>query len=198
MQLSFDSAGRSGGFAMRGGAQLKGANAGDFYLTGQPTGALGAQAAQFDFTVVRHGSTVTVRTPAGTRTMPIPQAQSGLGTSVQDPTKLLDLARYVKSVSVGSTTLDGAPVDRIVGKIDTGKLVGSLGGLDKNGLAQQLLHRLGVHLGDVEAVLFLARDTHLVRVMLADMDLGAGGHKAHVHVSIVLKDVNRPVDFPTP
>src|SRR5436190_20192614 len=85
MQLSFDADGRSGGFAMQGGAQLKGANAGDFYLTGQPTGALGAQAARFDLTVVRRGSTITVQTPAGTRTMPMPQAQSRLGMSVQDP-----------------------------------------------------------------------------------------------------------------
>jgi hypothetical protein len=197
MQLSVEADGRSGGLAIRGGAQLKGANAGDFYLTGHPTGALAAQAAQSDFTVVRRGSTITVRTPAGTRTMPVPQVQSRLGM-VQDPARFLDLARYVKSVSVGSTKLDGAPADRIVGKIDTSKLLGSLGGQDRSGLAQQLLHRLGVRFGDIDAVLFLARDTHLVRVMFVDMNIGAGGRNVHIHLSIVPNDINRPVDFPTP
>jgi hypothetical protein len=198
MQLSVAAEGRSGGLAIRGGAQLKGANAGDFYLTGQPTGSLAAQAAQFNFTVVRRGSTITVRTPAGTRTMPISQAQSRLGMGVQDLTTFLDLARYVKSVSVSSTKLDGAPSDRIAGKIDTSKLLTSLGGHDNSGLAQQLLRRLGVRFGDVDAVLFLARDTHLVRVMLADMNIRAGGHNVHIHLSIVPNGVNRPVDFPTP
>jgi hypothetical protein len=197
MQLSFDAEGRSGGLAMRGGAQLKGSNAGDFYVTGQPTGALGAQAAQFDFTVVRRGSMITVGTPTGIRTMPMPQAQSTLGMSVTDPTRFLDLARYVKSVSVGSTTLEGAPADRIVGKIDTSKLLSSLGGANKNGLAQQLLQRLGLHFGDVDTSLFVARDTHLVRMMFADMEIGAGGHKVHIHLSVALNNVNRPVDFPT-
>jgi hypothetical protein len=198
MQLSVDAEGHSGGLAIRGGAQLKGASAGDFYLTANPTGALAAQAAQSEFTVVRRGSTITVRTPAGTRTMPVPQAQSRLGIGVEDPAKLLALARYVKSVSVGSTKLDGEPADRIVGKIDTSKLLGSLGGQDRSGLAQQLLHRLGVRFGDIDAVLFLARDSHLVRVMFADMNIGAGGRKVHIHLSIVPNDVNRPVDFPTP
>ena len=200
MQISVDTQGRSGGLAIRGGAQLKGANAGDFYLTGHPTGALAAQAqaAQSDFTVVRRGSTITVQTPAGTRTMPVPQARSRLGVGVQDPARLLDLARYVKSVSVGATKLDGAPADRIVGKIDTSKLLGSLGGQDRSGLAQQLLHRLGVRFGDIDAVLFLARDTHLVRVLSVDMNIGAGGRNVHIHLSIVPNAVNRPVDLPTP
>ena len=197
LQLTVDAEGRSGGLAIRGGAQLKGVSAGDFYVTGHPTGALAAQAAQSDFTVVRRGPMITVRTPAGTRTMSVPQAQSQLGMGVQDPTTFLDLARYVKSVSVGSTKLDGAPADRIVGKIDTSKLLGSLAGQDRSGLAQQLLHRLGVRFGDIDAVLFLARDTHLVRVMFADMNIRAGGRDVHIHLSIVPNDVNRPVDFPT-
>jgi hypothetical protein len=197
IRLNFDAAGHSGGFAMQGGAQLKGANAGDFYITGQPTGEAMPSASELNFTAVRRGSTITVKTPAGTRTIPVQQASARLGTNAEDPTRLLDLARYVKSVSVDSTSLNGAPADRIVGKIDTSKLLGSLGGLDKNALAQQLLQRLGLQFGDIDAVLFVARDTHLVRMMFADMDIGAGGKKVHIHLSIALNDVNRPVDFPT-
>jgi hypothetical protein len=196
MRISIDAQGRSGGFALQGGAQLKGAGAGDFYLTGMPTGEMATSASKFTFTAVRRGSLITLRTPSGTRTVPVPQAQSKLGTNVGNPTKLLDLAQYVKSVSVDSTQLDGTAVDRIVGKLDTGKLIGSVGNLEKNGLAKQLFEKAGVHFGDIRAVLFLARDTHLVKVMFADMAISAQGKQVHIHLSIALNRINQPVAFP--
>jgi hypothetical protein len=197
MRISFDAQGHSGGFALQGGAQLKGATAGDFYLTGMPTGEMATSATQFSFTAVRRGSTITLRTPSGTRTLPVPQAQSQLGTSVGNPTKLLDLAQYVKSVSVSSTQLGGESADRIVGKLDTSKLIGSVGGLGKSGLMKQLLEKANVHFGDIRAVIFVARDTHLVKVMFADMDISAQGKQAHIHLSIALNRINQPVAFPT-
>jgi hypothetical protein len=197
IQIGFDAQGHSGGFAMEGGAELKGAGAGDFYVSGAPTGELATSAARFSFTAMRRGSTISVKTAAGMRTMPLPQAQSRLGTHISDPAQFLNIARYVKSVSVDSTTLDGKPVDRILGKIDTSKLVGSLGGLANNGLAKQLLERARLHLGDIRTVVFVARDTHLLQVMLADMDITAGGKTAHIHLSIALNRVNQPVAFPS-
>jgi hypothetical protein len=197
VRITFDAEGQSGGFALQGGAQLKGAGAGDFFLTGLPTGAMATSASKFTFTAVRRGSTITLRTPAGTRTVPVPQAQSQLGTNVGNPTKLLDLAQYVTSVSVDQTNLGGEPADRIVGKLDTSKLLGSVGGFDKNGLAKQLFDKAGVHFGDIRAVLFVARDSHLVKVMFADMDIGAQGKNAHIHLSIALNRINQPVAFPT-
>jgi hypothetical protein len=197
MRITFDAQGHSGGFALQGGAQLKGAGAGDFFLTGLPLGEMATSASKFTFTAVRRGSTITLRTPAGTRTVPVPQAQSQLGTNVGDPTKLLDLAKYVKSVSVDETKLGAESVDRIVGKLDTSKLIGSFGGLDKNGLAKQLFEKADVHFGDIRTVLFVARDSHLVKVMFADMDIGAQGKNAHIHLSIALNRINQPVAFPT-
>ena len=54
-----------------------------------------------------------------------------------------------------------------------------------------------MRLGDIRAVLFVAEDTHLLKVMFADMDIQAGGKTAHIHLSIALNGVNRPVAFPT-
>lgn len=197
VRLTFEADGHSAGLGMQGAAQLKGAGAGDFYLKAIPLGELAtASAAQLNFTVVRRRGTVAFRTAAGTRTMSLPQAQTQLGAGVGNPTSFIDAARYVKSVSVDSTDLAGQPVDRIVGKLDTGKLMSSVG-VGANGFAKQLLDGAGVHVGDIRAVLFVARDTHLLKVMFADMDIHAGGKTGHMHLSIALNDVNQPVAFPT-
>jgi hypothetical protein len=190
VRFTTDAEGRSAGVAMQGGAVLKGAGAGDFYLTASGTGQLESNA--LSFAVMRRAGTVTVREQGRTETLPVAAAQTRLGSEVGDFTKSLDVAQYVTSVSVGETELAGRPADRIVGKLDTKALLNGIGGM-----GSQSLGALGVDFGGIRAVLYIPRDTHLVEVMFADLDVKVAGHKAHLHVSVALNDVDQPVDFPT-
>jgi hypothetical protein len=185
MRFDIDADGHSASMAMQGGAYMKGPQAGDFYLTGTGSGA--PELASLNFTVVRHGGTAAFRMNGSTHSISLPQEQQQFGS----PTDYLDLARHVKSVSVDATTYNGRPADRIVGKLDTQGLLGSAGGL-----ATQALGAAGVHVGDIRAVLFVSRDTHLVEVMFADITMSARGHKVHMHLSIATSDVNKPVSIP--
>lgn len=187
VRLTFDAAGHSGGFAMQGGAQLKGANAGDFYLTAVPTGELDTSA--LHFTIVSRGGVVTMRDGTGTHTLTLPQAQARLGTNPSRLTRLLDLARYVKSVSVDGANLEGRAADRIVGTLDTGRM------LSMSGVGGRLLGAAHIGFGDVKVTLFIPRDTHLVEMMFADMSIKAANQTAHIHMSVALDHVNDPLEF---
>jgi RNase P/RNase MRP subunit p29 len=189
VRMTFGADGHSGGLAMQGGAQLKGTNAGDFYLTAVPTGELDSSA--MNFTVVRRGTVVTAREGATTRTLSLPQAQSQFGANLNQVTHLLDIARYVKSVSVDGSDLNGRPADRIVGTIDTGRML-SLGSL-----GDRLLGGAGLGFGDIHVTLFIPHDTHLVEMLFADMDMKVAAHTAHLHLSVTINHVNDPLTFPS-
>lgn len=179
----------SGEFDMQGGTYLRGAHGGDFYLTMTGQGFPGSNA--LDIGMARHGSLVTVRAFGRTQSMSVPAARAQLGSRFADMSQMLDLAQYVKSVSVDAADLGGRPADRIVGTIDMQRLLGSLGGVGSTALESG-----GVRLGDARVVLFVPRDTHLVQVMLADITIKAHGQSARMHMSLALTGVNRPLAFP--
>jgi len=192
MRFTMDADGHSGGVAMEGGAYLKGPNAGDFFMRGNGTGELALSGEATNFALVRRAGVVTVHAAGRTENMPVSEADAKFGPDVVDIAKFLDIAQYVKSVSVDETTLGGRPADRIVGKLDTSSLLKGVAGF-----GTQALGAAGVHFGDIRAVLFVPHDTHLVEVMFADMTITAGGHKGHMHMSVAVNGINKPVSFPT-
>jgi hypothetical protein len=170
---------------MQGGAYLKGPQAGDFAFVMTADGA--PELNSLNATIVRHGATATLHENGQSVTVPAPTAEQQFGS----PTQFLDLERYVKSVSVDETDLAGRPADRIVGTLDTQALVNTAGSLATKALGSD------VHIGDTRAVLFIPRDTHVVEVMFADLDIRAAGHTAHMHVSIATSGYNKPVAIPS-
>ena len=185
MRFDIEAEGKQISMSMDGGAYLKGPHRGDFYFTMSGSGV--PQMSALNMSIVRRGNIAEVRAAGRTQRVSAPAEQSQFGS----PTSMLQLARYVKSVSVDETAYNGRPADRIVGKLDTNALLGSAGGF-----ATKALGSSGVHLGDIRAVLFVPRDTHLVEVMFADLDIKADGHKAHLHISIASRDINKPVSIP--
>lgn len=189
MKLNVEAEGQSATIAMQGGGYLKGPSAGDFYVAA--SGALPGGAGSLDLTVVKRDQTVTMRMNGQTQTLPLPAAESQLGSSLADPLQFADIARFVKDVSVSETDLAGRPADKLVGTLDTQGLVSGLGGI-----SGKLFGDLGVHLGDVRVVLFIPRDSHLVETMLADMTISAQGKSAHFGMSFSVAGIDRPVAFP--
>lgn len=172
--------------AMQGGAYMKGPQAGDFYFT--MTGAGLPQANALNLRVMRRGNVAAVQMNGQTQRMAAPAVQQQFGS----PTDLLELAQYVKNVSVDDATLGDRPADRIVGTLDTNALLKGSGNL-----ATQLFDSGGVRIGDIRAVMFVPRDTHLVEVMFADLDVSGQGHAIHMHISIARSGFNKPVAIPT-
>lgn len=185
VRFDFEGDGHKVTMAMQGGGYMKGPRAGDFYFTMTGTGA--PELSAMDLRVMRRGDVAAVRVNGQTQRMPAPKAQQQFGS----PTDMLDLAKYVKSVSVDEANLGDRPADRIVGTLDTNALLKSSGNL-----ATKLLESGGVHISDIRAVLFVPRDTHLVEVMFADVDLAGEGHELHMHISIATSGVNKPVAIP--
>ncbi len=187
MRMNIDAAGQAVALQMAGGGYLKGAQAGDVYIamTGQsPTGQ------SMDATVVKRGDLVTVSANGQTQTLSAAQAEQQYGSQLHSMANGgFDFAKYVKSVSVSTTTLpNGDPADQIVGVLDTQGAAGSLGkDLGLGSLA---------HLGDTRAVLTISRKTHLVTAALIDMSMEILGKKMTMSLTYGLTGVNVPITFP--
>ena len=184
MRFDIEAQGHQFSLAMDGGAYLRGPRRGDFAFSMSGSGV--PELDRLTMTVVKHGGVAAVRANGRTQEIPIPAVRQQFGS----PLQLLDLERYVSSVSVESSEYDGRPADKIVGKLDTQALIGSAGA------ATKLLDASGVHFGDIRAVLYIPRDTHRVEIMFADFDVKAGGETAHMHLSLATRDVNKPVSIP--
>jgi len=186
VRFDIEAEGHNFTMAMQGGMYLKGPQAGDFsfIVTADGTPELNS----LNMTIVRHGATATIHANGQTVTVPAPTAEQQVGS----PMQLLDLERYVKSVSVDETDLAGRPADRIVGTLDTQALLKSAASLTTKALGSS-----GVSFGDIRAVLFIPRDTHLMEVMFADFDVHADGQTAHMHMSIATSGYNKPVAIPS-
>ena len=173
---------------MAGGGYLKGARAGDVYMTmtGQtPDGK------SMDATIVKRGDLVTVSADGQTQTMSAAQAEQQYGSQLQSMANGgFDFAQYVKSVKVSDTTLpNGDAADQIVGVLDTQGAANSLGkDLGLGNLA---------HLNDTRAVLTISRKTHLVTAALIDMSMELLGKKMTISLTYGLTGVNVPINFPT-
>jgi hypothetical protein len=185
VRFDFVADGHKATMAMQGGGYLKGPHAGDFYFT--MTGAGVPELRAMDVRVMRRGNVAAVRVNGQTQRMAAPAVQEQFGS----PTDMLGLAKYVKSVSVDEANLGDRPADRIVGTLDSNALLNSTGDL-----AKKVLESSGVQISDVRAVLFVPRDTHLVEVMFADLDITGEGHEVHMHISIATSGANKPVAIP--
>lgn len=187
MRMNMDAAGQTVALQMAGGGYLKGAQAGDVYMTmtGQtPDGK------SLDAMVVKRGDLVTVSSNGRTQTLTAAQAQQQLGGQLQSMLNGgFNFAQYVKNVKVSDTTLpNGDAADQIVGVLDTQGAANSLGqGLGLGSLA---------HLDDTRAVLTISRKTHLVTVALIDMSMEFLGKKMTISLSYGLTGADVPISFP--
>ena len=188
MRMNMSAVGQTVAMQMAGGGYLKGAQAGDVYITmsGQsPDGK------SMDATIVKRGDLVTVSADGQTQTLSAAQAQQQYGSQIQSMANGgFDFAKYVKSVKVTETTLPGGEAaDQIVGVLDTqGAATGSLGkDLGLGSLA---------HLDDTRAVLTISRKTHLVTAALIDMSMEFLGKKMTISLTYGLTGVNVPINFP--
>jgi hypothetical protein len=188
MRMNMDAVGVKIAMQMAGGGYLKGAQAGDVYMTvtGQtPDGK------SLDASVVKRGDLVTVRSNGQTQTLSAAQAQQQLGAQFQSMVNGgFNFAQYVKSVKVSDATLpNGDAADQIVGVLDT------------QGAANSLVKNLGLgniaHLNDTRAVLTISRTTHLVTTALIDMSMDFLGKKMTISLTYGLTGANVPIDFPT-
>ena len=187
MRMHMDAAGQAVDLQMAGGGYLKGAQAGDVYMTitGQtPDGK------SMDAKVVKRGNLVTVTSNGQTQTMSTAQAQQQLGGQLQSMLNGgFNFAQYVKNVKVSDTTLpNGDAADQIVGVLDTQGAANSLGkDLGLGSLA---------HLNDTRAVLTISRKTHLVTAALIDMSMVLLGKKMSISLTYGLTGSNVPINFP--
>ncbi len=187
MRMNMGVAGQNVTMQMAGGGYLKGAHAGDVYMTmtGQsPDGK------SMDATIVKRGDLVTVSSNGQTQRFSAAQAQQQLGGQLQGMLNGgFNFAQYVKSVKVSETTLpNGDAADQIVGVLDT------------QGAASSLTKGLGLgdlaHLGDTRAVLTISRKTHLVTAALIDMSMDIFGKKMTMSLIYGLTGANVPINFP--
>lgn len=173
---------------MHGGGYEKGKRAGEAYvtLTSSDVPAMG------EVTIVTRRNVLYVKTGGRWARLPTPSGQASA-----DPLAGFDLTRYVTDVSVDDgVVLDGEPMDRISGVIDTSAalegLIGTLGGTGAAGVGSA-----SEVLGDIRAVLYVSETTHLPMKTLIDLPMEAGGQKIVMHLDLVLTGVDEPVAIPS-
>jgi hypothetical protein len=172
---------------MHGGGYQKGKRAGDAYVTLSSADVPGLGA----MTIVTRGNVVYVR--AGGRWARVP---APAGQAKADPLAGFDLTRYVTQVRVDEGILVGEePMDRITGVIDTSAaldgLLGTLGGTGAAGLGSA-----SDILGDIRAVLYVSKMTHLPMRTLVDLPMKIAGERIVMHMDIVFTGVDKRVDIP--
>jgi hypothetical protein len=190
VKLSFSFDGKSAEIEMQGGGYLKGAAAGDFFMT--LTGSVPGQARPLDIAVVKRGGEIRLRESGRTQTLPLAAAQQQLGVNLDLLSQFTELTRYVKDGAVSDADYHGRPADKLVGVLDTQALLSGAGGMSSD-----LFRMLGIKLGDIRVVLNVPRDTHLVESMLAEITIGAQDKSISMAMSLDVSGVNQPVEFPT-
>jgi hypothetical protein len=189
--VTVEAQGRTMSIALSGGGYLKGDRAGDMLLDmklSAPT------ALPFDsLRVASIGGRSWVE--LGGRRVAIPA--DAFGTSSADPLGAFDVTRYVKDVAVdGGEVLNGKPVTKITGVLDTAGLVKGLAALGGAGAAAGLPD-LGGAIGDTRVVVYLDESSHRLVAALADVSMHADGTKVAVHLDVAVTGVDQPVALPT-
>ena len=173
---------------MHGGGYEKGKRAGEAYVTLSSTDVPGLGA----MTIVIRRDVLYVKAAGRWARVPAPAGQASA-----DPLAGFDLTKYVTNVRVDEGVLvDGEPMARITGVIDTSAalngLLGTLGGTGAAGLGDA-----SDVLGDIRAVLYASETTHLPMRTLVDLPMKVGDQKIVMHMDIVLTGVNKPVAIPS-
>jgi hypothetical protein len=116
------------------------------------------------------------------------------GATMQSSTiGAFDVTRYVKDVKVqGGQLLEGKPVTKIVGILDTSAL---LQGMTKLGnvAGSAGLPVLGGKVGDTRVVIYIDDTTHLMVAALADFTMNSDSGNVKLHLDFAISGVNRPV-----
>jgi hypothetical protein len=135
-----------------------------------------------------------------------PAGAQGLGaggSGTMSAAAFQQLARYVKDVRVTEHQLvDGKLVTTIGGEIDTqgmleafmklGSMTGELEGFSLD------FSKLGVELGDIEAVLTVDEATHLLSTAFVAFTMSAQGQEVDLELRYRLTSANEPVTLPSP
>ena len=172
---------------MHGGGYQKGKRAGESYLTLSSSNVPGIGS----MTIVLRHNTLYVKAGGSWSRVPAPADQASA-----DPLAGFDLTRYVTDVRVEEGVMvEGEPMDRITGVIDTsGALNGLFGTL---GGAGGGFGDVSDVLGDIRAVLYVSQTTHLPMRTLVDMPMNVVGQKIVMHMDLVITGVNKPVSVPS-
>ena len=167
---------------MTGGGYVRGKRAGDFFMIAT------AENLPFGELVVTNESGRMSTTLDGT---PIPSAP--VPPKTENPLKVAEFSRYVKDVKVEhGKPIDGQPMAKIVGVIDTAGLAEGLLGDMAGGSGLDVSEALG----DMRVVLYLSETTHLPMRGLIDVGIEVQGEKLELHFDYAYTGYDKPVEFP--
>jgi hypothetical protein len=182
--LTITAAGQEFKMNMNGGGYAHGKHAGDVYLVATSNGLPFRE-----LEMVERSGRVTMRVDgASVGNVPAPN-------STENQLKLVDLTQYVKDVSVEhGKVIDGEPMTKVKGVIDTAGLVGGVLG-DLSGSSAAGLNLSDV-LGDTHVVLYLSDVTHLPMRGLVDLSMSVAGEKGELHMDFAYTSYDEKLDFP--
>jgi hypothetical protein len=127
------------------------------------------------------------------------QAAAGSSAKGMSAAAFQELARYVKDVRVTEHQLiAGKSVTTIAGDIDTEAMVEALADFGSIAQGSFDLSKLGVDLGDINAVLTIDERTHLLDTAYITFSMSAEGKSAEIELRYRLTSVNEPVKLPAP
>jgi hypothetical protein len=170
-----------------GGTYLKGKHAGDMVMNVKVSApvALPFQAMR----VAKVGKSAWVEVDGRRTDLP---ASTGVAAS-SSLLGAFNVTRYVKDVKVeGGQVLNGKPVTKIVGVLDTPSLIAGMAKLgNMPGVAG--LPNLDGTVGDTRVVMFFDDATHLLVAALADLSLGGKAGSVKLHLDLAIAGIDRPV-----
>lgn len=144
------------------------------------------------------GNRAWMDTGGGWQSTPVPAGAGSNGS--MNAAAFQKLARYVKDVRVTENQLiAGKSVTTIAGEIDTEAMVEAFA--DLGALAQGAsfdLSKLGVDLGDINAVLTIDERTNLLDTAYITFSMSAEGKSAEIELRYRLASANEPVRLPSP
>jgi hypothetical protein len=182
--LTITAAGQEFKMNMNGGGYAHGKHAGDVYLVATSTGLPFRE-----LEMVESSGRITMRVDgASVADVPAPN-------SADSQLKLVDFTQYVKDVHVEhGKVIDGEPMTKVRGVIDTAGLLGGvLGGLSGSSAAGLDLSDV---LGDTHVALYLSDVTHLPMRGLVDLSMRFGDRKGEMHMDFAYTSYNEKLDFP--
>jgi hypothetical protein len=173
--------------ALSGGAYLKGSRAGDMVMDAKLSAPV---ALPFDTVRIEKVGPTAWMEMNGRRT----DLPAATGATMQSSTiGAFDFTRYVKDVKVsGGQLLEGKPVTKIVGILDTAALIQGIAKLG-NVAGSAGLPGLGGKVGDTRVVIFIDDTTHLLVAALADVTMNGDSGNLTLHLDLAISGVDRPV-----
>jgi hypothetical protein len=185
--LNVEAQGRKTQLVLNGGSYLKGARAGDMMMNIRMSAS---SAAPFQTMRIAKIGTRAWMEMNGRR---IDFPAAAVSPTRSSPLGGFDVTRYVKDVKVqGGHVLNGKPVTKIVGTLDTPSLLAGMAKLG-NFAGSAGLPDLGGKISDTRVVIFVDDATHLLVAALADLSLNSDAGTVKMHLDLAISGVDRPV-----